>query len=77
MVWSFVLAVIGIFGIYLAGRKSKWGWAVGLFAQLLWIAFAVVTEQYGFILSALAYGYVYGINFYKWQKEHKELKKYE
>ena len=49
MIWSFVLAAVGIAGIYLAGRKSKWGWGLGLAAQVLWVVFALTTAQYGFI----------------------------
>lgn len=75
MIWSFVLAAVGIAGIYLAGRKSKWGWGLGLAAQVLWIVFALTTAQYGFILTAVAYGAVYGKNLWQWHKEdsqHKE-----
>ena len=69
--WSYVLASIGILGIYIAGKNNKWGWAIGLAAQSLWIIYAVVTSQYGFIVSAIAYGYFYGLNFYKWNMEGK------
>jgi len=69
MIWSFILAAIGILGIYLAGKNNKYGWALGIFAQLLWFIFAIVTKQYGFIASAVAYGYVYTLNFYKWHKK--------
>lgn len=72
MIWSFVLAAVGIAGIYLAGRKSKWGWGLGLGAQVLWLIFALVTSQYGFILTAVAYGFVYGKNLYQWHKEEKD-----
>jgi nicotinamide riboside transporter PnuC len=68
MIWSFILAAVGILGIWLAGKNNKWGWAVGLFAQVLWFIFAIVTKQYGFIVTALAYGWVYGNNFYKWHR---------
>lgn len=71
MIWSFTLAAIGILGIWLAGKNSKWGWAVGLGAQVLWFIFAIVTKQYGFILTALAYGWVYGSNFIKWHKKEQ------
>lgn len=73
MIWSFVLAAVGIAGIYLAGRKSKWGWGLGLFAQILWVVFALTTSQYGFILTAVAYGAVYGKNLYQWHREDKVL----
>lgn len=73
MIWSFALAAVGILGIYLAGKKNKIGWAVGLGAQVLWVIFALVTVQYGFILSAVAYGYIYGRNWYLWHKEESAL----
>lgn len=69
MIWSFVLAAVGIAGIYLAGRKSKWGWGLGLAAQVLWVVFAITTAQYGFILTAVAYGAVYGKNLWQWHRE--------
>lgn len=69
MAWSFVLAAVGIAGIYLAGRKSKWGWGLGLAAQILWLVFALTTDQYGFILTAVAYGAVYGKNLWQWHQE--------
>ena len=69
--WSYVLTVIGITGIYLAGRRNLYGWVVGLSAQVLWIAYAVATEQWGFIVSAFAYGSVYANNWRKWAKEAK------
>jgi hypothetical protein len=56
--WSWLLTAVGVLGLYLAGRRSPWGWAVGLGAQGLWLAYAVATTQYGFIASALAYGLV-------------------
>lgn len=73
LIWSIVLAAIGILGIFLAGQKRKVGWAFGFGVQLLWIVFAFRTEQYGFILSAIAYGIVYGRNWLKWRKEEKEV----
>jgi nicotinamide riboside transporter PnuC len=72
LIWSVGLAAIGILGIYLAGKKNKVGWAIGLLAQVLWIVFALITAQYGFILSALAYGFVYGKNFLAWRKEESK-----
>lgn len=69
MLWSYLLAAVGILGIWLAGRKNLWGWAVGAGAQVLWIAYGLVTRQYGFILSAVAYGCVYARNFVRWKRE--------
>ena len=38
---------------------------------MLWFTYAIVTEQYGFILSAFAYGFVYAKNFLAWHREKK------
>lgn len=67
--WSWLLTAVGVFGLYLAGRKSKAGWAVGFGAQTLWIAYAIATRQWGFIASALAYGTVYARNWLRWRRE--------
>jgi hypothetical protein len=69
MIWSLALAAVGVLGIYLSGKKNYWGWGIGLGAQVLWIVYAVVTQQWGFIISALAYGWVYGKNFLSWRKD--------
>lgn len=70
-VWSLVLAAIGVFGLWVAGRRSAWGWLIGLGSQLLWVAYAFATAQYGFLLSAVAYGIVYGRNFWRWESEEQ------
>ena len=64
MIWSIVLALVGITGLLLAGRERTRlaGWAVGWAAQVLWVMYALVTAQYGFLLSAFAYGGVYARN---------------
>jgi membrane protein implicated in regulation of membrane protease activity len=69
--WSWTLAAIGILGIYLAGRKRAVGWLVGVAAQVLWLAYAIVTRQWGFIATAVAYAAVYGKNWVAWRREAK------
>ncbi|UOK18332.1 PnuC-like nicotinamide riboside transporter [Arthrobacter phage BruhMoment] len=71
-IWSVALAVVGLVGMHIAGNKSHWGWFIGLMAQLLWIIFATVTGQYGFYLSAVGYGLMYGKNWRKWLREKRE-----
>jgi hypothetical protein len=67
--WSYVLAAIGVTGIFFVGRKTIWGWFVLLFNEVLWIAYALITNQYGFILSAIAYAIVYIKSYLLWRRE--------
>ncbi len=57
--WSYALAAVGLTGLWLAGSGRAIGWMVGVGAQALWIAYAVATHQWGFILTAVAYAGVY------------------
>lgn len=68
MWWSLLLTAVGVFGLYMAGRKVWWAWLIGLGAQVLWLSYAVSTQQYGFIVSAVAYGWVYGKNALAWRR---------
>lgn len=70
--WSYLLTAVGVFGLWLAGRKSSGGWAVGFGAQALWVAYAIATHQWGFIVSAACYGTVYARNFLSWRRTERE-----
>lgn len=69
MLWSWILAAIGVTGLYLTTRKLAVGFAVGVAVQVIWIAYAFATEQWGFIASALAYGAVNALGLYRWTRE--------
>ncbi|MEU5963869.1 hypothetical protein ABZ777_21925 [Micromonospora parva] len=64
--WSWLLMAVGVTGLYLAGKRSWTGWAVGLAAQLLWLAYAITSEQWGFLVSCFAYGAIYIRNLRAW-----------
>lgn len=65
--WSYLLTAIGVFGLYIASKKYAWGFLVGLGAQVLWVAYALATEQHGFLISAGLYGWMYARNFKAWR----------
>jgi nicotinamide riboside transporter PnuC len=69
MYWSYILAAIGVTGIFFVGRKTIWGWHILLVNEALWITYAIITKQYGFILSAIAYAAVYIRSYIHWSKE--------
>jgi hypothetical protein len=51
--WTLVAG--GIAGTYLAGAGMRCGWLVLLGMQPIWIAYAIVTGQVGFVLGSVAY----------------------
>lgn len=60
--WSFTLTTIGVTGLFLVYRsQSLAGPIIGLAVQLAWIAYAIATRQWWFLVSAFAYG---GTNLY-------------
>lgn len=70
--WSWILAAIGVTGIFFVGRKTIWGWLILLLNECIWIAYALATDQYGFIVMATAYAAVYIKSFIAWKKEEEQ-----
>lgn len=66
--WSYILMAIGCVGIYLAGNNNKWGWFLGVCAQVVWMSYGIATTQYGFCVTALVYGVMQSKNFLAWHK---------
>ena len=75
--WPWLLSAVGITGIWLAGSHRTIGWIFGVAAQFLWITYAVLTSQWGFIASALAYTFVYSRNWIKWDRERASHLRYQ
>lgn len=63
--WSFTLTAFGAAGIFLTYRSytAYLGPAIGISIQLVWVAYALASQQWWFIVSALLYGgsHLYGI----------------
>lgn len=67
--WSWILAALGVTGIYFVGKKTIWGWLILCTNECLWIIYAIVTEQYGFIFAAIAYATVYIRSYLHWRQD--------
>ena len=67
--WSWLLMVVGVTSLILAGRGYWWAWLIGLVSEALWIWYAIDTKQWGFIPFALVYAAVYIINATTWAKK--------
>lgn len=70
--WSYVLAAVGLTGLYLTGNMKSVGFLVGVAAQGLWIGYAIHTQQWGFIPMSLVYGAMYWRNYHKWERKRSE-----
>lgn len=66
---SWVLAVSGVAAIYFVGRKQIWAWIWATCNEAMWIYYAIVTRQYGFIFAAVAYSVVYIKSYLHWKRE--------
>jgi lipid-A-disaccharide synthase-like uncharacterized protein len=45
--------------LYLAPRRPRAAWTVGLVSQVLWTTYAIVSSNLGFILSVVPFTAVY------------------
>lgn len=76
-IWSWALSAVGITGFVLAGRRVWWAWYVNLGCQALWLAYSLITKQYGFLAATIVYIFVFWKNARRWTKERKQTKENE
>jgi hypothetical protein len=71
--WSWLLACMGIVGMYFVGKK-RWEAFIWLIVmECLWVVFAIQTETYGFIVGSVAYVVVYIRNAKLWRNANKSI----
>ena len=69
--WSWLLATMGVVGIFFVGKK-RWEAFVWLICvECLWTVFAIISKQYGFIFGSVFYGIVYVNNVFKWRRDDR------
>lgn len=66
-VWSWVLTVVSIFGVWLTGRNPRAGWIFAVFNQQIWLTWALATGQWGFAVQSVAFSLVYARNLWRWR----------
>lgn len=52
--WPWLLTGLQVVALWSAGTGRWWGWLLGGSVQLPWVAYAIVTTQFGFIPGCLA-----------------------
>jgi hypothetical protein len=49
--WTWALTGLQVMALWVAGRGQAWGWMVGSAVQPGWIAYALLTDQLGFVIG--------------------------
>ena len=49
--WTWALTCLQVMALWVAGRGQAWGWMVGSAVQPGWIAYALLTDQLGFVIG--------------------------
>lgn len=70
--WSFVLATGSIGGLWIVSKKPTLGWAWTLIMEFLWITYAALIRQWGFMTLCACYAIVYTYNLYKSRRQNVE-----
>lgn len=55
--------------LWLMGNKHPYAPIVGIFNQVLWIAYVIQTKHWGLFPGVLGYTFIHIRNVIKWQKE--------
>jgi hypothetical protein len=69
--WSWLLASMGIVGMFFIGKKKWEAFLWMICVECFWTYYAVITKQYGFILGSFAYGIVYLRNAFIWRRNDR------
>lgn len=71
--WSVVLTALALTSTVLIGNKRTIGWAIASTSQILWVAYAMVTEQWAFIISAVLFGIMNARNYRRWRRDERRV----
>lgn len=67
--WSIFLTIVAISCTAAIIYKKWWGFGLGLFQQVLWVVYAIITKQYGFLASAIVFTILNFVGLRKWKAE--------
>ncbi len=68
--FPWLLSVITIYTMFLAGEQKSFTWLVGLLNQALWLIWIIASESWGLIPMNIALWVVYYRNHVKWWRNH-------
>jgi len=69
--WSWVLAIVGSFGIFVVGKKKMYGWFILMISECLWVIYSLTTHQYGFLFAVVLYSSAYIKSYLHWRDDER------
>lgn len=66
---GFVGSILILIGMYITGRKNRWGFALGLLGEVCWFARGVQTGLFDLMLLASVFAVMHCYNFRQWSGE--------
>jgi len=69
MIWQilpWIVSLITLTTMWMAGNKSPKAWLLGLFNQILWAIIIIHAELWGLLPTTIGITFIYIRNFYKW-----------
>ncbi len=69
MYLDWIAATFALMGVYLIGKKNKYGFLICMISGIVWCIVAVTTAVYGLFLEVLPLFILNMYNFYKWKRE--------
>jgi hypothetical protein len=64
--WSWVLSTIPLFAFWQVGNRRRWAFLVMASGEIVWIVWAMLTRQWGFIPGSVVFGAVAIRNWSHW-----------
>jgi len=68
VITPYILSVITIYSMFLAGNKTPVAWLVALLNQILWLMWIAMTKTWGFLPMNIALWVVYSRNYLMWKR---------
>lgn len=69
-----VLSAMGLYCTYLVTKKVSYSWLASAVLQVMWIAYAIATAQWGFIPGPVIFIGIAVHGWWKWRKDELEEK---
>lgn len=67
--WSVALSAVALLTSWMIGNRWKFAWLLGVAQQVAWFTYAVTTDQWGFAVSAVAFGFMNARNYLRWARD--------